>query len=98
PVLLGLPWALRDRRMRIALLIIFILAAGMVGGTFFMPHYAAPAIVLLYAFLLQCMRHVRTWGPSGLLLVRLTPVLCIILVVCRISAQPLNIRLPLDTH
>jgi hypothetical protein len=98
PLLLGLPRALRDRRIRVALVMMLVLAGGMLVGNFFMPHYAAPAILLLYLLLLQCMRHVRTWGPSGLMLVRLTPLLCLVLAVCRVSARPLNIELPLDTH
>lgn len=93
PPLFMLPWALRDRRIRFLVISAAILAIGLLIETFFIPHYLAPATALIYAILLQCMRHLRVRGPSGLFVVRALPVVCVLLIVVRICAQPLNIQL-----
>jgi hypothetical protein len=98
PSLLALPWALRNHRIRIAVFVALFLVAGLTVETWFIPHYAAPATALLYIILLQCMRHLRTWGSSGLFLVRATPVLCVALAVIRVYAQPLHLDLPRNLH
>jgi hypothetical protein len=90
PSLLMLPWALRDRRVGLLTMTGIVVAGGLAIETFFLHHYLAPATAILYALLLQCMRHLRVSGPSGLFLVRVTPVLCVTLAVLRISAAPLH--------
>lgn len=91
PPLIMLPRALRSRRIRFLILCGTVVIAGLAIETFFLQHYIAPATVILYALLLQCMRHVRVRGPSGLFLVRSTIVLCVALAVLRVFAQPLHI-------
>jgi hypothetical protein len=93
PPLILLPWALRDRRIVFLSLAGAVLVAGLAVETFFFPHYIAPATALIYAILLQCMRHLRVWRPSGLFLVRAIPVLCVALAVLRVCAGPLHIGL-----
>jgi hypothetical protein len=90
PPLVMLPWALRDRRLGLLTLTGIVVAGGLAIETFFLHHYLAPATAILYALLLQCMRHLRVRGPSGLFLVRATPVLCVALAVLRIFAGPLH--------
>jgi len=94
PPLFALPWVLRDRRVRKLIPIALLLGAGLAVETWLIPHYLAPATVLLLIVLMQCMRHVRVSGPSGLFLVRATPVLCLVLAVLRLCAQPLDMKLP----
>ncbi|HEX7362830.1 MAG TPA: hypothetical protein VF283_20255 [Bryobacteraceae bacterium] len=91
PPLVMLPWAFRDRRIRNLVLTAAIVAVGLAVETFFLEHYLAPATVLVYAILLQCMRHLRVRGASGLFLVRAIPVLCVALALLRVFAQPLHI-------
>ena len=93
PPLLMLPWALRDRRIRPLVIIGGIVALGLFIEVFFIPHYLAPATGLIYAILLQCMRHLRARGAMGLALVRAIAVVCVFLAAVRIYAQPLNIAL-----
>jgi hypothetical protein len=93
PPLIMLPWALRDRRIRFLTVSGLALICGLAVETFFVQHYLAPATAILYAVLLQCMRHLRTRGLSGLFLVRVTPAVCVALAVLRIYAQPLHINL-----
>ena len=91
PPLVMLPWAVRDRRIGFLTLTGIVVVAGLAVETFFLQHYLAPATALLYALLLQCMRHLRVRGPRGLSLVRATPVLCVALAILRVFAQPLHI-------
>jgi hypothetical protein len=98
PPIVMLPWVLRDRRVR------FLVIAGAVFGTglslnvWLFPHYIAPFTSALYAILLQAMRHLRLWRsggrPSGLAVVRVMPVVCLILAVFRLYSAPLNINIP----
>jgi hypothetical protein len=98
PLLLGLPWTLRDRRMRALLPFVLIFLAGLTVETWFIPHYVSPATVILYILLVQSARHMRAWGPAGLALMRNTVLLCIVLAACRINARAVNIELPKDTR
>ncbi len=98
--LVMLPRVLRDRRIRFLVVTGIVLAAGLGIETWFSPHYMAPFTAGVYAILLQCMRHLRTWRPggqpSGLFLVRAIPVLCLALAALRLGAQPLHLRLDGD--
>lgn len=94
PPLFALPWAFRDRRIRILAAACLVLAAGLAVETWFIPHYLAPATALLYVMLMQCMRYLRQWRPQGLFLVRGIPVLCVVLALVRAFAAPLHIELP----
>lgn len=97
PLLFMLPWALRDRRIRLLTITGALLAVALIGETWFIPHYAAPFTAALYVILLQSMRHLRVWRPggqpAGLMLVRAIPVLCLALVGVRLYAQPLKLDL-----
>jgi len=98
PLLVALPWALRSRRMHVLAVTGWVVAAGIAAGTWFIPHYAAPAAALLYVLLMQSLRYLRTWGPSGLFLARAIPVVCVLLALLRSFAQPLQISLPDELH
>jgi hypothetical protein len=93
PPLVMLPWAFRDRRIRLLAITGVVVAIGLGIETFFRPHYLAPATALLAALLIQSMRHLRARGPSGLMLVRWIPAACVLLAAVRICAQPLHIEL-----
>ncbi|HXO34912.1 MAG TPA: hypothetical protein VN901_21455 [Candidatus Acidoferrales bacterium] len=73
-VLIALPCAARDRRLRVPWMIFAIFVMGLAVEVWFLPHYFAPAAALLYLFLMQCMRHLRwfEWNqrPVGRALVR----------------------------
>lgn len=88
--LLMLPWVVCDRRVRA---LIFVGGIGIVGLTvelWFFPHYAAPYSAVLYAIVLQAMRHLRTWRwrgkPAGLFLVRAIPVVCAMMLAVEATA------------
>ncbi len=98
--LLFLPCMWRDRRIRPLLFIGTIFLAGLAINTWFYAHYAAPITGLIYAIVLQGLRHLRVWRwhgrPSGLLLARSVPVVCLAIVLVRIAAQPLGFYMPPD--
>jgi hypothetical protein len=82
PPLIMLPRALRDRRIRLLVIIGALFTAGLSMEAFLIPHYIAPFTAGLFAILLQCMRHLRFAGrcrTSGLFLVRATPIVCLVL-------------------
>jgi hypothetical protein len=96
--LVMLPRALRDRRIRFLVITGGVFGVGLFSETWLIPHYVAPFAAGVYAILLQCMRHLRASMPrgrsAGLFLVRAIPVLCVVLAMLRLYAQPLNIDLP----
>ncbi|MGA7929306.1 MAG: hypothetical protein WCA20_25315 [Candidatus Sulfotelmatobacter sp.] len=89
-VLIALPCAARDRRLRVPWMIGGIFVVGLAVEVWFLPHYFAPATALLYLFLMQCMRHLRwfRWRerPVGLAFVR---------AVCGVYAASVLLRMGL---
>ena len=86
-----------DRRTRLLLVCVLVLAAGMLAETWLIPHYLAPFTAAFYALGLQAARHLRVWRPGGkpvgLALVRLSVTICIVLAALRSAADPLHLRL-----
>ena len=80
PFLLLMPKAVLARRMRPLAIIACVFFPGLFLNAFSVAHYLAPATALIYAFLIQAMRHLRWWRPEGQpvgrLLGRVLPLLC----------------------
>jgi hypothetical protein len=85
PILLAGPLVLlalvlRDRWSRFALLTCSVLVVGLIMETYFFLHYAAPMMALLFALVLQAMRHLRLWQwrrwRAGQLMVSAIVTLC----------------------
>ena len=93
-----LPWLLGDRRIRYLLLAAGLYGIGLSANAWLFPHYAAPFTAGIYAILLQGLRHLRLWKPSGqpigLALVRYTMVACLVLAGLRLYAGPLSLAIP----
>ncbi|MFI5059135.1 MAG: hypothetical protein ACHQLQ_13205 [Candidatus Acidiferrales bacterium] len=56
----GLPFALRDRRIRLLVVTFFLGFAGLFTVTWSNSHYAAPLTCVIFALLVQSIRHLRT--------------------------------------
>lgn len=78
----ALPFALRDRRMRLLVVTFFVCIAGVFAVIWSAPHYAAPLTCVIYALLVQAVRHLRAmkWKtrPVGVALSRALVVLLVL--------------------
>ena len=78
----GLPFAFRDRRMRLLAVTFVFSTAGLLAVIWSEPHYAAPLAGVVYALLTQALRHLRTleWKarPIGIALSRALVVLLVL--------------------
>jgi hypothetical protein len=88
--LLAFPWFIRERKMRLPLLICAAMLAAFSVQTWTLPHYFSPATGALYLLLVQGMRHLRQWSPPGRpvgrALVRMIPVLACAMILTRMTA------------
>jgi len=88
--LLALPWGIRDRKLRLPVLILACMALGFAVQTWTLPHYFAPATALLFLVITQCMRHLRLWrwreDRLGASLVTMIPIVACALILLRVSA------------
>ena len=60
----GLPFALRDKKMRLLVFTLALGALGVFAVTWSFPHYAAPFTCVIIALLIQSLRHLRTMRVS----------------------------------
>jgi hypothetical protein len=88
-VLIALPCAVRDRKLRVPWVIGGVFAAGLIVETWSLPHYFAPATALVFLILMQCMRHLRLFRwrerPLGLAFVRAVSLIYVGAVVLRVA-------------
>jgi hypothetical protein len=89
--LVMLPWIFRNRWMQFALISCSLVSLGLLAATWSFPHYAAPISALVFAILLQGMRHLRVWRwrgqTSGLFIVRAISVMYIVLLAVPIGQK-----------
>ena len=60
----AVPWVFRDARMRFFLIAASLVLAGTLLLVWSNPHYASPITCVLYALLVQAVRHLRTFRIS----------------------------------
>ncbi len=88
--LIALPWLVRERKMRLPLLICAAMWLAFSVQTWTLPHYFAPATGALYLLLVQGMRHLWQWRPAlrpeGRALVRMIPMLACAMILLRVTA------------
>lgn len=82
---LFLAWAVRDRRIRLPMICIGIVAVGSLLQIVYYPHYAAPATAAIIILLVQSFRHLRLCQfegrPVGRFLVRTIPAAAFLLLI-----------------
>jgi hypothetical protein len=95
-VLIALPCAVRDRKLRVPWMIAGIYILGLAIETWYLPHYSAPATALVLLILMQCMRHLRLFRwrgqPVGIALVRAISLVYIATAVLRIGMAVTHIH------
>ena len=85
----------RDRRMRVLMIIGGVTLIAIAADAWFYTHYLAPIAGLLFAVVVQGIRHLRVWRRrQGLLLARAIPVICVVMIAVRLVAQPLGLQFP----
>jgi hypothetical protein len=88
--LFALPWVIRQRKMRLPLLICAVMVDALAVETWNRPDYFSPATPALYLLLIQGMRHLWHWTPGhrplGRAAVRAIPVLACTIVLLRLTA------------
>ena len=102
PMLLFLPAALRDRRMRLLAVVFGVLIVGIIPEVYLIPHYLAPFTAMFTCLGIQSMRHCRVWHiqitPAGQAVVRATLLVCAVMVALRpfnrLLGMPVQMRPP----
>jgi hypothetical protein len=88
--LMALPWAIRDRRLRLPLLVLGCMVLGFAVQTWTLPHYFSPATAVLYLVITQCMRHLSLWRwrsrPLGASVIAIIPLVACALILLRVTA------------
>lgn len=95
PVLLFIFPAVRDRRLRVLLVCLGFLAAGLSIEIYILAHYVAAGTAAFYAFGLQALRHMRQWRSQGKLvgraMLRFMVATCVLMFALRMVARPLHL-------
>ena len=85
----------RDRRMRALIIIAGVTLIAIELDAWFYAHYLAPVAGLLFAVMVQGLRHLRVWRrQQGLLLARAIPAICVAMIAVRLVAQPIGLQFP----
>ena len=94
--LFALPRVARDRRMKVLLMTAIVTIAGLAVEAWHQPHYFAPMTCVVYAVVVQGLRHLRQWRRTGTKLGRaLVPTLGIVcLAVCLSNIYVEYLRVP----
>lgn len=94
---LAFPLLFRNRRMRFPLILLATVFVTILLETWTLAHYLAPALGLCYLLLIQCIRHLRLFRWRGKLvgfgLARAIPVVCVAMIVLRLSAVALDVQI-----
>jgi hypothetical protein len=98
--LLALPWLVRNRKMRLPLLLCGAMVVGFAIQTWTLPHYFSPATGALYILLVQGLRHLWLWrrraGAAGRAVVRAVPVLACAMILIRVAAAATHTHIEPD--
>jgi len=100
--LLALPRIVRDRRMKLLLITAIFTIAGLAVEAWHQPHYFAPMTCVIYAIVIQGLRHLRQWPRAGTDLGRaLVPIIglaCFGVCLLSIRAEYLGVPRNPDTY
>ncbi|MGH9502968.1 MAG: hypothetical protein ACRD20_08960 [Terriglobales bacterium] len=96
--LLALPRVVCDRRMKLLLITAAITLAGLAVEAWHQPHYFAPLTCVIYAIVIQGLRHLRQWRRGdtklGQALVPILGTLCVVVFLFGIHSE--YVQVPRD--
>jgi hypothetical protein len=88
------------RRLRLLLVTAVFFLLGEFANAFSVPHYVSPITALLFAVIVQAVRHLRLWRPggqpAGRCMVALVPAALVALCVLHVVVAPLGSTTGLD--
>jgi hypothetical protein len=95
---LAFPKVLRQKKMRLPVMICAAMVVGFAIQTWTLPHYFSPAVGALYILLVQCLRQLWHWrrpiGPAlGQAMVRAIPVLACAMILLRVTAAAAHVQI-----
>ncbi len=100
--LLALPRIARDRRMKLLLISAIVTLAGLAIEAWHQPHYFAPMTCVIYAIVIQGLRHLRQWRRNGThlgrALVAIVGVACFALFLFNVRTEYLRVPRDPDTY
>jgi hypothetical protein len=97
---LAFPSVLRQKKMRLPVIICAAMIVGFAIQTWTLPHYFSPALGALYILLVQCMRQLWHWRPGdrkiapalvGQATVRAIPLLACAMILLRVTAAAAHV-------
>jgi hypothetical protein len=89
----------KDRRARPLVVIGCVFAIAFLLGRPFYLHYTAPGALLIWALIIQSIRHLAVWRRStrrGLWLAKAIPVVCVSVIAIRLALTPVQVLFPPD--
>jgi hypothetical protein len=93
--LLALPRVVRDGRMKLLLIATVVTIAGLAVEAWHQPHYFAPMTCVIYAIVIQGLRHLRQWRRKGTelgrALVPMVGIACLAVCIFNIRAEYLAV-------
>lgn len=88
-----------DRRVRLLVMVGAVALVGLNLNVWFYAHYAAPVTALVFALVIQSLRHLRAWRRrtgAGVFLARAVPAICVVMIAVRLLATPVKLIFPPD--
>ena len=87
---LAAPWVIRDRRVRVPLIVFAAVLVALIPEVWTHPHYFAPATAAFYVLLMQALRHLRYSRryPNFAVLALAIPLICVVLAALRTGTPP----------
>ena len=91
----GSVWKRCDWRTRFLAVATGVFLAGLSIEVFYFDHYAAPGTCLIIALVIESLRRARAWRPRGLpsgrMIARLVPAVCLLMLVVRAGASSMGL-------
>jgi hypothetical protein len=89
-LVLFVPFLFRDRKMRLPLVIFFLVAIGLFAVVWGEPHYAAPLTCVLALLVVQTMRHLNTVEIKGRRLGSMVVRIVVVILLVQTADRALN--------
>jgi hypothetical protein len=94
----GFSWKSISPGTRFLLVVCAVVFLGNLLPIWYLVHYSAPITCVILALVMIALRDIRDrqwhFKPTGLFIARSVPVVCVVLMVLRVAAGPLGLRVP----